>query len=377
MKKFGLFVLLYILSTPLFGQVDLSFSGYISDFPIYMHYKEMQSQLFNVKQDQLINLTRIRLRPTLNLWSGARINIEYEIDALYSSSASSFNLSSPGMNPRQVVDLAWTPIKEEKYSVTHLIDRLSFRQGFDFGNITIGRQRISWGTGRVWNPTDLFNPINPATYYKIEKDGADAISGMFRLGNFTDLNLVFNFQEKLKDSNYGFRFRSNVNEFDFSFMGGHFDENLVIGGDFAGNLFDAGIRGEGIIYPNGYTKFILGIDYQFTPELYSLIEYQYNGEGITDKNQYDLYRLMIGDIINLSRNYIHISSVYQYTPLLIFTFSNNTNLNDLSGYLSLVGNYSLDDNFYINFGLQLFYGEEFTEYWYFPNSIYLQGEYYF
>ncbi|MBZ0199607.1 MAG: hypothetical protein K8H86_07055 [Ignavibacteriaceae bacterium] len=39
--------------------------------------------------------------------------------------------------------------------------------------------------------------------------------------------------------------------------------------------------------------------------------------------------------------------------------------------------YSAGENFYFNIGAQLTYGSEFTEYWYYSNSLYLQGEYYF
>ena len=37
---------------------------------------------------------------------------------------------------------------------------------------------------------------------------------------------------------------------------------------------------------SNYIRFILGLDYQLTGDLYALIEYQYNGEGTTDKSEY-------------------------------------------------------------------------------------------
>ena len=54
--------------------------------------------------------------------------------------------------------------------------------------------------------------------------------------------------EKLNNSNGGFRFRTNYSEYDLSLIGGYFDKRIVIGGDFAGNLFEAGVRGEGKIH---------------------------------------------------------------------------------------------------------------------------------
>lgn len=379
------FVLLLIVfsSADLLAQYEFSFSGYAVDLPIYAANNKQLTQFYGMKENLYMNLIRIRLRPTMYLWDGARINLEYEITGLCSNQSGNMFFPTEGISRRQLVDLNWSPLTEENFTVTHFIDRLYFKQSFDFGNIEIGRQRISWGTGRVWNPTDLFNPISPTTFYKMEKDGADAVSAKFYLGNFTDLNIVFNPQEKIKNSNYGFRFRTNFDEYDVSMIGGYFDKRYVVGMDFAGNLWEAGIRGEGIYSiddinsDNNFIKYILGIDYQFTPELYALLEYHFNGEGKTNKTTYEFMRLINGEILNLSNSYLAVSAMYQATPLFLVTVSNNINLNDSSGFIGLVGNYSVTSDFYMNIASQIFYGDAHTEYWYFPNSFYLQAEYYF
>ena len=97
----------------------------------------------------------------------------------------------------------------------------------------------------------------------------------------------------------------------------------------------------------------------------------------SNKTQYELLRLFSGEILNLGKNYIALSVMYQYSPLLTFSLTNNLNINDKSGYINLTGNYSLAQDIYMNFGTQVFYGKEQTEYWYFPNSLFLQGEFYF
>ncbi|MFC2133465.1 hypothetical protein ACFLR4_04995 [Bacteroidota bacterium] len=378
-----IFPLLLSCTLEISAQFDLAFSGYAFDLPIYSSSNEQIAQMFNMEKNQFVNLTRIRLRPTLYMWDGARINIEYEISSVYSASSGNIFFSATGINRRQLIDLTWTPVTGNNFTISHFIDRFYFRQGFEFGNIIIGRQRISWGTGRVWNPMDLFNPISPTTFYKLEKDGADAVAAKIYLGDFTDLNLVFNPQKKIKNSNYGFRFRTNFSEYDVSMMGGYFDSRYVVGLDFAGNLSEAGIRSEGIYSiddinsENNFIKFILGIDYQFTPELYTLLEYHFNGEGYTDKLQYQFDRLIMGEILNLSKNYLATSAMYQLTPLINVTLSNNINLNDSSGFISIIGNYSITSDIFLNLGTQLFYGDEFTEYWYYPNSFYFQAEIYF
>lgn len=70
---------------------------------------------------------------------------------------------------------------------------------------------------------------------------------------------------------------------------------------------DAGVRGEAIVssrkddFSSNVVKYILGIDYQFTPELYALVEYYFNGGGKVDPLSYDLIRLSKGEILNLGR----------------------------------------------------------------------------
>ncbi len=375
-------ILTLVFASTTFTQYSIEFSGYAVDLPVYSSNNDFLSKITQTNKNQFLNLTRVRLRPQIFLWNGARINYEHEIDLLYSKEISLFDLTSTN-NRRQYFDLKWQPVNSKETKIIHYVDRLYFRQGFDWGNFTIGRQRISWGTGRIWNPTDLFNPINPANFSKLEKDGADVVSITYNFGSFTDLNLVYNPLDKPENSNAGFRFRTNYDEFDISVIGGYFDKRIVAGGDFAGNLFDAGVRGEGIISMDrnnlneNYIKFILGADNQFTSKLYALIEYQFNGEGKEDKLRYNFGDLLKGKILNLSRNYIFLSGNYLLTPLLTFTLSNNLNLNDGSGFTGFSGSYSLTGNFYVNLGAQLTYGKQFTEYWFYPTSVYLQGEFYF
>ncbi|MBN2572033.1 MAG: hypothetical protein JXA68_07895 [Ignavibacteriales bacterium] len=376
-------ILSVIFWSELFSQFEFEFSGYITSTPIYQINNIDIAKQYNLEENQFIDLSRVRLRPTLYFGEKTRLNIDYEISSMYYFYDLLIPLSNEKKNSRQVINLNWNIVNNKHLVINHFIDRLYFHQEFDYGELRIGRQRISWGTGRIWNPNDLFNPINPASFYKIEKDGADVASFKLFLGDFSDLHFVFNPQERFKESNYAVRYRTNFLEFDFSLMGGKFDSQIIGGMDFAGNLLDAGFRGEFVFSGSGddsftyFVKSILGIDYQFTPELYALIEYYYNGQGVTDKSSYQFNKLITGEILNLNQNYLFEMVSYLITPLLNISVSNNTNINDSSGYIGLIGNYSLIDDLNFIFGLQLIYGSILSEYWYYPTSIYLQGEYYF
>ncbi len=389
----GLGIILFaVMAVPAIAQVNFEFSGYIVELPMYQRLPSEITSLGDLKEEMGVNLTRLRLRPTLRLWDGASLSLEHEADLLYSSQRTLFS-STFDMTNRQAVDLRWHLADEEHLSLQHYVDRLYFRQNLSWGSIIAGRQRIQWGTGRVWNPTDLFNPINPASFDKIEKDGADAVSVKAYLGSFTDVQAVVNFRKARgqadgaspEDStNFGVRFRTNYFEFDLSAMAGWFDRRVIIGGDFAGNLFEAGVRGEAAIVTEGedqpnsdYLRMILGADYQFTPEFYALIEYLYNGEGNTDTRLYELSRLYQGDILNLNTKYVYLGGTYLVHPLVTATAGLMQNLGDGSGYFSLIGAWSSSDNSTVSAGFLLPYGDTGDEYFFYPTSLYLKGEFYF
>jgi hypothetical protein len=275
MKQRILILVLLLLTAggaPAKAQWMLSFDGYAVDV------LSGQLSYLDYVDDAVLNLTRLRLRPTLRLWEGASVALEHETDVLLSSRdlRSPFTPSATGN--RQAVTARWRVADGAHAVIDHYVDRLYFRQNLSWGSIIVGRQRIQWGSGRIWNPTDLFSPINPASYDKIEKDGADAVSLKLHLGQFTDLQLVYNLRPSLDSSNYGARFRTNYGEYDLSVMGGYFDRRPVIGADIAGNLFDAGVRaevtwtGDSEKGSDAYLRYIVGADYQFSPVLYLLFE---------------------------------------------------------------------------------------------------------
>jgi hypothetical protein len=364
------------------AQGNLQWSGYVVNLPMYEHVNQTLATLGSTDQRQWFDLTRVRLRPMLNLPMGSFVSLEYEISALYHGSPLQFP-ESGGLRNRQVVDLTWQPVNTSRLSVLHFVDRLFLRSISNWTDITLGRQRISWGTGRVWNPTDLFNPLNPTVFSKIEKDGVDAATLKVFLGAFSDATIVANPENHFRQANYGFRARTNVEEFDLSLMGGRFDDRLVLGGDFAGNLFEAGIRGEGIIsasrhdLKSSFVKFILGADNQFTPELYALVEYLFNGQGTSDRSRYAIREVFGGTLLNVGRHYLAVSANYLLDPLLTATVSSTTSLTDGSGYMYALLSYSWTEALTVAVGGEYFHGDAFDEYWYYPDAVFLRGDVFF
>jgi hypothetical protein len=360
----------------------MDFPGYSANYLSYQHLAPDAARLFGVDSYSTEALSRLRLKPAVTLSSTSRIGLEYEIDAIYQTSGPLFPLEL-GRTSRQIVDLTWNPVDDDHFSLIHTVDRLYFRYGPQSGEVVLGRQGITWGTGRIWNPTDLFNPINPVDYARTEKPGTDALSLKVYLGAFSGVNLVVQPQDRGEDWNSGYRLTLHAGEYDFSLMGGYFDRRVVAGGDFAGNLFEAGTRGEGIISmdpgpgDSAFVKFILGIDQQLTSRLYGLIEYHFNGEGKARRQDYDIARLMAGRIINLGRHFVFIEADYLVHPLWNLSLSLDQSLTDGSGFAGFLLTYSASGSADIALGAQRTFGGDLTEFWYYPSSLYLRGTLYF
>ncbi|MFC2132140.1 hypothetical protein ACFLSQ_11970 [Bacteroidota bacterium] len=390
MKQLTIILIIFIAAISTKAEIDFDIKGYVYNMLTYMNLSKSQQQDYGLNTGHLAtNITRLRLMPNLNIGDNSRITMHYEIDGLFSKVNLPF-FSSPGITNRQAVKLNWDITKTDSTSdvsfiTNHYIDMLYFKQFFDWGEFVFGRQVVTWGVGRIWQPTDLFNPINPANFAKIERDGSDALSGKIYLGDFTDMEFVVNFREMIRDYNYGTRFRSNYEGYDLTAVMGYFDQRAVVGGDFAGNLFDAGVRGEAIYSfkrndsMDAYIRFILGADYQITGDLYALIEYQYNGEGTNNKDEYMAYfgRLMKGEIQNMGQNYLALMSSYQIHPLVGSSLTNITNLGDGSGMLGVTGTYNMYQDFNIGLGTMFFYGADGGEYSFYPTALYLTVEYFF
>ncbi len=368
------------------AQLDLRFNGYVLDMPIYQHFDSDLAALFNTSAEQFVNLTRLRLRPVLYLDNNNSLHLEYEVLALVGSEQATFNgeLTTPR---RQAVDLMWQPVEEEHLTLRHYIDRLYYKVNASFGQLVLGRQRVSLGSGRIWNPTDVFNPVNPAAFTKIEKDGADALTFKTYFGNFTDLLLVVNAENEFNNYNAAARFRTNVATYDLALMAGRADKRLIVGGDLAGNLLTAGLRAEALysLYDEGrgedFLSFIVGADYQFNEDFYGLIEYHFNGAGAADPADYNLLALLNGDLLNLGRHYLALQGSWQAHPLFAVSAAFLGNLTDGSGFVTLVGQYSLSNEASLGVGLLLAAGGRdglaVDEYRLIPSSAYLDFQVYF
>jgi hypothetical protein len=154
-----------------------------------------------------------------------------------------------------------------------------------------------------------------------------------------------------------------------------------MGGDVTGSIWDAGVRAEGIIIatPSGdtFTRWVAGIDNQFTSRWYGMAELLFNGEGRDEPKQYEFGRLMAGQVMQLAQRYVVLQSSYLLHPLVTVQASMLRNLDDGSGFIGGTIALSLTDEASLAAGGQYTFGRRPSEYWYYPRSLYLRADLFF
>lgn len=331
------------------------FTSYLNRFRLDMDISLSDSILVKTIYDNEITLGSILRRGEFLLAKGERD------DAL-------FDLSRPLVDDSA---LYWR----------HLLYRIYIKYTSSAFNLTLGRQRIAWGQARIWNPTDLFNPVSPLQIEGDQRLGVDAINLEYTLGALSGLNIVYAPRSRNRDTSRGIRLLTNLKGYDLSLMLGEFREDRVLGFDFAGNIGDSGLRGEGVFTDQRddreFVRLVLSWDYSFPNTLYILFEYLYNGGNLGRGASLTATTTFKGEINTRNRNFIAGHLGYDLTPLIRFNLSTIYDIDGDSIFISPVMTYNILSNIDWEIGLQSFDGDMDSEFGSLPNIYYTSLEWFF
>jgi len=259
--------------------------------------------------------------------------------------------------------------------------RVFLKLAFEKANVIAGRQRIAWGTGRIWNPTDLFNPVSPLQIDQSQRDGVDSLSAEYFMGDLSSVNGVYALGQESDEDSVGARFGTNIKGYDLGLIVADIRQDGVVGADFGGNIGDAGFRGEATYTDrdqgDGYSRLVLSADYSWPNTVYLLVEYFYNGGNLGDTNVPDEIiearaRRYNGEIITKNKNFLATALGYEFTPLIQF---NGLTIYDIDGggwFVSPSLRWNMFANLDLTAGVQLFAGDADSEYGDDDNVYYLK-----
>jgi len=248
-------------------------------------------------------------------------------------------------------------------------------------DVKLGRQRIAWGSGRLWNPTDILNPYSPVQLEREERPGVDALLLEHNLGALSRLGLVYAFPAGASGAATAINYRRNVAGTDVTLLAGDFRGDRVVGFDLASRLGDAGLYAEAAhTRPASgaeYTRATFGAEYAFQNTLTVGAEYYYNGQGTRDRARYDFASLFAGKTLNVARRYLGAHLKYEFTPLLRSENYLIANLDDGSRFFAPSLVYSITANWDWAAGMQSFAGGADAEYGRFHDVYYTYVQWFF
>lgn len=124
------------------------------------------------------------------------------------------------------------------------IDRLSLGWQKSGWTLRFGRQRVNWGITTTWNPNDLFNTYNFLDFDYAERPGSDALRVKYQTGAFSSLEAALSPGRARPGWTGAVKYAANWHGYDWQVLAGRYHEKWTAGLGWAGNLGEAGFKGE-------------------------------------------------------------------------------------------------------------------------------------
>ncbi len=245
-------------------------------------------------------------------------------------------------------------------------------------SVVFGLQKVSMGVGRIWTPTDLFNPRNPLALEPDQVYGNYALSYTYALGELSEVMGVVakRHNDKYK---YAGRIKSNFGVVDIALDVLSSDDAQMIAYELEGNLFETGIewRSEGGYFKDKlldkeFFQGILGLDYGFQNGLTLVTEWIHSSKTYNFDEILLHQESTLSNNRHLSNDYIGASAYYDFNLLFNGALSMIYSPEDQSSFLSPLIEYSISDDASLALGAMLFNGNGESEFGSVDNSYYLR-----
>jgi hypothetical protein len=275
-------VLALLLFTPAPGRAgwkdDVRLNGYIRESPFVWSEPSTGRNLTNLVHTR----ENLRVYPSPSLTVGVELKTR-----LFAGDAAQTLLDRADLTggSRAWLDLDRRLVDEENLVLVSGLDRAWVNVERGAAQLTVGRQRVAWGTGLVWNPTDIFNASSPLDFDNEEKPGTDAARLQVYTGPNSKMELAVAPMRRADDTIAAAQLTLNCAGYDWSAMGGRRGPVTVLGGSWAGSIGGGGFRGE-LLHsaPRGglsrWSATVEG-DYTFANSLYLHAAALYNERGST------------------------------------------------------------------------------------------------
>ncbi len=343
-------------------------------------------------QSTIYNRINLWYNPTDNIEFHAGIRNNFTFGPLVAEYNDFIDYSELVTYDDGYLDLTWKISSDNSYVLYTNLDRLNIKWTKEKFEVTLGRQRINWGTNMVWNPNDIFNAFNYFDFNYIERPGSDALLVEYYTGDFSSIQLAgkLSYRNELMDSvtlekklgvTAAALYKFNRWGYDFQFFGGYMQTDITAGLGWSGNIGGAGFTGEASWFRDsdhfsdttGIVIASISGSYVFKNQIMVNMSVIYNSNGSTGYAYKD-YSGITGSLTTMFSSSLNVKNLtpsrfdifgqvsYPATPLINVSLSGIFNPYDLSCYVGPSATFSLTDNISLMLVGQLFYGDELTEF---------------
>ncbi|MDD2904760.1 MAG: hypothetical protein PHH41_08885 [Sulfurimonas sp.] len=233
--------------------------------------------------------------------------------------------------------------------------------------LSIGLQKVSMGVGRIWNPTDLFNPKNPLALEPDEVYGVFALSYTYSPSDLSQITAVAA-QRADNSIKYAGRAKGYFGFADAAIDVVSGDDASMIGYELEGELFQSGIelRSEGgwfedKVLKETFFQGLIGADYAFENSFTLAGEWLHSSKTFAKELRSYLSSGTPQNLVS-SHDYVGFSGGYEFNALLNGSLTSIINMEDKSYFLSPSIHYSLADDIALGLGSMFYIGKSGSEF---------------
>ncbi len=242
--------------------------------------------------------------------------------------------------------------------------------------VVAGLQNISMGVGRIWTPTNIFNPRNS---YAIEPDeiyGVSALSYLRHLNDTSHVTIVAS-QNREKKFKYAGQYKGYLSFADIGLNAVNSDKTKMIGYEIEGNLAESGVelRSEaGYIrssledefsqeYAVEFFQGILGAEYGFKNGVTLVFETLYSSKDFSyEEVLFNLDSDILSNLVH-SNFYSGVTLSYSFNLFLDASLLYIESFGDKnSRFISPSLSYTLNDYNTLTLGAQILGGKSESEF---------------
>lgn len=270
-----------------------------------------------------------------------------------------------------LVDLSFTLVDKYPVVLHTMLDRLYLDWQNEKWQVRLGRQRLNWGINLAWNPNDIFNTYNFLDFDYEERPGADALKVLYNLSSFSNIEVAFSPSRDKEKMVGAIKYAFNKCSYDFQVMAGNYQRDVFIGFGWAGNIKNAGFKGEVSYFHDWNDRTFKSVavsgsitaDYAFKKGWYMAGAFLYNNtatDQLFSATQLFAFNLSPKMLMPARYNFL-IQTMKQFTPAstgsLSVIYSPRLNMLILNPYVS----YSVVNNLDLDLTVQTFFANNFQK----------------